>query len=163
MGSIDISISAEQRIGQIPQAVARIVSEDLRQFRREWREILISVWPVDTGRSLQAWENKVSGTTWILRNPVEYAEFVHPEGSTTEVWRYLQAEAERMVASAVPKWQALIRGLRVRPQGRIPAQARQPNSILDALVFNARSLFNLRTGADRRARDLRARLRPRER
>jgi|GEM_PF-6764674 len=69
----------------------------------DWREELIEVWPRDTGHSFTMWESFTQGLVVILRNPVEYAGYVHPAGGQDgESWdtlrEFWEASALRLVA-----------------------------------------------------------------
>jgi hypothetical protein len=83
-GAVDLSIDVGERLGidldqLTPGALAEIRAIQ-QELVRSWREELIGSWPVDTGRSQSSWVNRWEGLVWVLRNPVEYAEFVHPPG-----------------------------------------------------------------------------------
>lgn len=162
-GSVDISIDVGVRLGNVPRSAVSDVQAVLGGLRRQWREDLIGVWPVETGRSLQGWQNRISGLVWILRNPVDYAEFVHLEGDTTEIWRFLEAEAERMVHSVMPEMRAIVASARLTSTGfASPRALRGPRTGpplsggLAGAIFRARAALNIRTGPARRARDLAA-------
>lgn len=156
-GSVDISIDVGSRLGNVPRSAVSDVQAVLGGLRRQWREDLIGVWPVETGRSLQGWQNRVSGLVWILRNPVDYAEFVHVAGDTTEVWRFLEARAEQLVSSAMPEMRAIVAAARVSAGAFAPPRAaRGLSGALAGAIFRARAALNIRTGPARRARDLAA-------
>jgi len=160
--SVDISIDVGARLGVVPAAAMPAISAILDGLRRQWRERLITTWfPVNvTGRSLQGWQNRIVGLNWILRNPVEYAQFVHYSGSKRELWRILERDAHALLQAVMPEMKAIVRSFRgVAPQPSQPA----PSGLFASLLFRARSALNESTGRDRRARDLRQRQRPRRR
>ena len=111
-GAVDLTLDLGSRLGideadLSPKAVAtfrRLQAELVRL----WREDLIEVWPVDTGRSQASWENRWAGLIWVLRNPVEYAEFVHHAGDGTEVWTFLEARSEELIDGALPDFEAAL-------------------------------------------------------
>ena len=161
MSGVDISIDIGQRLGamltdfgaQAPQA-ADIV-EDLR-FR--WQEDLLEVWPVDTGTSLQGWENYRSLLVWVLRNPVEYAEYVHAAGDDVPIVEYLAAKAEEYVADAMPDLERLLaQAVAERaPSGLaalvIPGQTQSTAARLTEAIFTATRVSFARPGLGARER-----------
>lgn len=127
-GAVDISIDVGERLGT---DLGEISTEALAEMRpimqelvRSWREDLIETWPVDTGRSQSSWTNRWEGLVWVLRNPVEYAEFVHPSGGDDGGYgqlgdsaAFLEARSEALLDAALPDLEAIAR--------RAPQDARQ--------------------------------------
>ena len=111
-GSLDLSLDLGDRLGvdlaDLSPATLAAVRAILQELVRLWREDLIELWPVDTGRSQASWETRWEGLVWVIRNPVEYAEYVHNAGDGTEVWTFLEARSEELVADATPEIEGLI-------------------------------------------------------
>jgi hypothetical protein len=113
VSDVDISIDVGERLdldlaGLTAKGLARF-REIAQELVRLWREDLLEVWPVDTGRSQASWSNRFAGTVWVLRNPVEYASFVHNSGDPTEVWTFLEARAEELLGEVEDELVALFR------------------------------------------------------
>jgi hypothetical protein len=111
-GAMDLSIDVGERLGVddadlSPEAMGQIRTI-LRTLVRAWREELIQVWPVDTGRSQSSWSNRIEGLVWVLRNPVEYAEYVHVAGDPTQVWRYLETLSEELLDGVMTDLRAVV-------------------------------------------------------
>jgi hypothetical protein len=94
-GFVDISIDLGERLGvddaDLDAEAREALAPILQEMVRVWREDLLSTWPVDTGRSQASWTDRWEGLVWVLRNPVEYAEYVHNAGETVPVWEFLEA------------------------------------------------------------------------
>jgi hypothetical protein len=106
-GFVDISIDLGERLGvddaDLDAEAREALAPILQEMVRVWREDLLSTWPVDTGRSQASWVDRWEGLVWVLRNPVEYAEYVHNAGETVPVWEFLEARSEELVADALPE------------------------------------------------------------
>lgn len=117
------------------------------------RELMVAVWPVDTGESLAGWAVVESSGAWWLYNSVEYVEYVHiqpeyggPPGLADRRWAdifpdvraRLQAEMQRIATVREEKArQGQARGYRggarlVRPQ--VASAAPAPRRVLDPLT-----------------------------
>lgn len=146
--SVDLTIDFGRRLGARVSDFGRFRGQALdllEDIRFRWQEDLLEVWPVDTGTSLQAWENFTDGLRWVLRNDVEYAEHVHAAGDDQPIWEYLKAQAETYAAEVMPE----LRGMLARAQQE--SRAAQPGlfgvrgpapravpGLVDAAVFAAR-------------------------
>jgi hypothetical protein len=125
MSGVDFTIDFGRRLGARLADFGRFAGEArdvLEDARLSLQEDLLESWPVDTGTSLQAWDNYIDGLVWVLRNAVEYAEYVHEAGDSPEnpVWEYLQAQAETYAAAAMDDLQGLLAQAR-REEGAQPA------------------------------------------
>ena len=111
-GAVDISIDLGERLGvddaDLTPATLAKLRPIFRELVRSWREELLDVWPVLTGRSQSSWTDRWEGLVWVLRNPVEYAEFVHRKDDPTQVWSYLEAHSEELLDAALPEIQEII-------------------------------------------------------
>lgn len=111
-GALDLSIDLGSRLGvdeaDLTPATLAALRPILQELVRLWREDLIELWPVDTGRSQASWADRWEGLVWVLRNPVEYAEYVHNEGDPTEVWTFLEARSEELLADVLPELEDLL-------------------------------------------------------
>ena len=117
-GFVDITIDLGERLGvddaDLDAEAREALAPILQEMIRAWREALVVNWPVDTGRSQQSWSNRWEGLVWVLRNPVEYAEYVHNAGETVPVWEFLEARSEELVADALPEIDGILDALRRR-------------------------------------------------
>lgn len=163
--SVDISIDFGARLGGVTLAdFGRFrgdAADAMSEARFSWQEDLLEVWPVDTGTSLQAWDNYIDGMRWVLRNGVEYAVYVHAAGDDQPIWEYLQAQAETYAATALTELRGLLAQARreERPQiGLFTARGVQRPSVrqvIGARVFQAlqRSFQQPGRGARQRLRE----------
>lgn len=156
MSGVNISIDFGARLGASQMDFGSRwaqVYDLLESIRFRWQEDLLELWPVDTGTSLQAWENYVSGLVWVLRNPVEYAEWVHVEGDDTPLVDYLEAKAEEYAAEVEPSLSALLQQARQESApfgqqaplvvGAGPATATLRQRALDALFASTMQAFEV--------------------
>lgn len=149
--SVDVSIDVGRRLGspRLTQEGRDQITERLTDIAAELREFLIESWPVDTAFSLQAWEIRAAGLWLYVRNPIDYAEYVHRSGETTEVWREVQAVAEELVESALPDLRAIAEASRPAPSLAPDQTGVGPSRALrDAL--RATALFSARQRAFQR-------------
>ena len=159
MSSVDISIDFGSRLGASLQDFGTFAGQArdvLLEARLSWQEDLISTWPVDTGTSLQAWENYIDGMMWVLRNPVEYASYVHEAGDDTPLVEYLEAQAETYAAQALGELRRLLNlALRqtVQPQMFGRRQGPSLSSLLGDAVFGATVRAFQTQGARQRLRE----------
>jgi len=120
-GAVDLSIDVGDRLGvdeaDLSRRTLSKLAPILQELVRLWREELLSIWPVDTGRSQSSWTDRWEGLVWVLRNPVEYAEYVHNEGDPTEVWSILEALSEDLLADALPDIEGIINAQQRRDRG----------------------------------------------
>lgn len=129
-GSVDISLDIASRVGPLPAAARQVLHDEIVVPLRE--SLLSGAWPVDTGASLQAWEIRAVAPDFVaIRNPIEYAEFVHRAGEEVEVWTELEALSEELLSSLLPRLRALSR----RPTRQIPLR------LLSRSVVRAGTLF----------------------
>ena len=101
MAAVDFSIDVALRVGvdwfSIDEETRREIERDIEVINDELGSTIESTWPVDTGRSLSMWENFFEDGVWVIRNPVEYASFVHrPEDEEGSSSQFIEAEAERL-------------------------------------------------------------------
>lgn len=113
---VDISIDAGQRLGvsegDLTGEAAAAVESILRAIGDNVEEVIYSVWPVDTGRSLRAWRVFTEGLFLVIQNPVEYASWVHPAGTARRGKEELGASAEAIQIEAELGWQQSLSELR---------------------------------------------------
>ena len=129
VGPVNISIDVAERMREkgievdslSPQALEQIwdiidgIAFDVGEFVDE-------VWPIDTGASHADWESTAEGLFLILRNPREYAEFVHRKGQTGQVYKEIGREAERLLSAA---WPAIKRAAK-KPEAALAIPADRP-------------------------------------
>jgi len=81
----DLSIYADRLLGvsegDLQPATVGAIGAELRAIGDAVEEVIFSVWPVDTGRSLRAWRVFVDGLDLVIENPVFYSSWVHPAGT----------------------------------------------------------------------------------
>ncbi len=163
MSSVDISVDFGARLGASMRDFGRFAGEArdvIEGARFRWQEDLLEVWPVDTGTSLQAWENYTDGLRWVLRNPVEYVSHVFTAGdsSRTPIADYLEAQAETYALDVAQELRGLLsRALAESRTRQVPLLGRrQPPSVgqvISQAVFAASvQAFQVR-GARQRLRD----------
>lgn len=139
--AVDVSINVGARLGSaasiIGDAAAGAVNERLRDLARQVREYLLTVWPVLTAASLQEWEIRASGLWLIVRNPLDYAEYVHRAGETVEVWTEVRDYADELVEAALPELRALVAAI---PSLPLPAPVAQTQAEdITSILFRAKA------------------------
>jgi len=109
VSSVDFTIDAASRLGipsTISASAADRIGEILDQISEQIQGVIFSAWPVDTGRSLRAWQVFVEGLVLFVRNPVEYVSWVN-KGTSAELiemrleefWRNVSQEIQSIVSS----------------------------------------------------------------
>lgn len=152
MPSVDVSIDVGARLGVsgrlLADAVRESLGDEILRIARDLRAFVLDHWPVLTSASLQEWEVRQSGLFLIVRNPIEYASYVHRAGETVEVWTEIRDEAERLVAAALPDLQRIVDTAPSLPFPGVTAMQQQvAPSILDAAERFARLLFRAKAEA----------------
>jgi len=108
--------------GDLTPALQQQIGSAIDDLIDDWREELIEVWPRDTGHSFTLWESFRSGFVVTLRNPVEYAGYVHPEGGTDgESWDSMREFFEAAARSLVANFAPLVAADRRQPTGVVNA------------------------------------------
>lgn len=109
MSSVDFTIDAASRLG-IPSTISpsavEQIAEVLDQISEQIQGVIFSAWPVDTGRSLRAWQVFSEGLVLFVRNPVEYVSWVN-KGTSAELielrleefWRTASGEILAIVSA----------------------------------------------------------------
>ncbi len=151
MAAVDISIDVGALLGTSlvslsPEAGEALV-DMIEDVRAEWDEALLAYWPVDTGFSLGNWESTVEGLRLILRNAVEYSEFVHPSGeSVGEGVEHMTQVRDNLLGAALPAMRVVIEADRAQR-----VRLAQPAPIPSSSVFTAAvEAFGRRSGSIRR-------------
>ena len=143
-GAVDISLDLGDRLGvddaDLDAQAREALQPILQEMARVWREDLLETWPVDTGRSQASWTDRWEGLVWVLRNPVEYAEYVHNSGDETPVWEFLEARSEELVAEALPEIEGIMDALRRRQRASRVRLRRGGGRQRSLLGFAARAL-----------------------
>lgn len=139
--AVDVSINVGARLGSaesiIGDAATGAVNERLRDLARQVREYLLTVWPVLTAASLQEWEIRASGLWLIVRNPLDYAEYVHRAGETVEVWTEVRDYADELVEAALPELRALVAAIPSLPLAAPVAQVQAED--ITSILFRAKA------------------------
>ena len=108
-GSVDISINVGARLRAQGIATARLTAgarsaiwELIEELAFQLGEFVDNVWPVDTGASQADWDITAEGLEWTIRNPREYAAFVHRAGTSDADLTYLQvaSKSEELLRAA---------------------------------------------------------------
>lgn len=138
--AVDVSIDVGARLGAatsiIGDAARDAVRDRLRRIALELREYLLDVWPVLTAASLQEWEIRASGMWLIVRNPLDYAEYVHRAGETVEVWTEIRDRADELVDAALPELRDLVASMPSLPLASPVIQPRGTD--LTTLLYDAK-------------------------
>ena len=104
-GAVDLSIDVYSRLPGLPDALPRDAQDEIEavidDLIADLREYIIDNWPVDTRRSQQSWSLQWQPPFWVIRNPVEYAAFVHKSDSTEPSWTGVEFESERLISGAL--------------------------------------------------------------
>jgi len=152
MSSVDISIDFGALLGAQMSDFGRFRAEAadiLDEAETRFQEELLTVWSGfedETGTSLQAWDNSVDGLRWTLRNPVEYASYVHHGGSPQPLWEILDARAQSLAQAALPDLrnllaqanrEATVPRAQARMFGRKGARLPSPGAVVSQAVFAA--------------------------
>ena len=175
-GAVDLSIDVFSRLpasyDSLDSSGQAEVDDIMSGLIVDLREYIIDNWPVDTRRSQQSWELQWVPPWWIVRNPVEYAEYVHPAGqgaNVIESWTGVEEESEALLDGAMGALGGVISrsaatGLQavIRQQAGIAARLReQAARVLRTSLFAA-TVEAYRTTPSR-ARELQSRERLRSR
>ena len=114
-GAVDLSINVYSRLSGFTQSLSadgrRQVEDVIDDLIAELREYIIDNWPVDTRRSQQSWSLQWDEPVWVIRNPVDYAEYVHKanQGSDpVESWRGVEAESEELFSGALSRLNRIV-------------------------------------------------------
>lgn len=106
-GSVDISINVGARLREQGIATARLTAGSrsaiwslVEELAFQLGEFVDNVWPVDTGASQADWDITAEGLEWTIRNPREYAAFVHRADSTALVYLEIANRSEELLRSA---------------------------------------------------------------
>ena len=96
-GSVDISIDIGARLRAQGIATAKLTAgarsaiwEILEGLAFQLGEFVDFVWPVDTGASQADWDITAEGLEWTIRNPREYAAYVHRADTSADDLVYLK-------------------------------------------------------------------------
>jgi len=171
-GSVDISINVGARLRDQGVSTAKLTAGSrsaiwslIENVAFELGEFVDNVWPVDTGASQADWDITAEGLEWTIRNPREYAAFVHRTDSTALVYLEIATKSEELLRSAWSQIKAAVEtttpstsGLLGRVgQFLLPSIVGQAESPVGTL-FSARAAGFLRQNTRSRERDrLRAR------
>ena len=165
--SVDHSINVGSLLGVRASDVSPRGVDDLgdaiKDIARDVRAFVVADWPVDTATSLQEWEVRGAGLWLIVRNPVDYAEYVHRSGDPSLVHEEIRDYAVELVSAATPDLRQIIADNPADLQVAIPFF--QSSAVLTGAVFASRAAGFDRVGALTRNR-LRAQIadrRPRAR
>ena len=114
-GAVDISIDVAARMRS--KGIS-IVNMTTTAVERVWAildglsfqlgEFIDLVWPVDTGLSQADWETTAEGFEWVIRNPREYAEYVHRQRETGNlVYKEIAERSEELLRGAWSQIQSI--------------------------------------------------------
>lgn len=108
-GSVDISINVGARLRDQGIATAKLTAgarsaiwSIVEGLAFQLGEFVDFVWPVDTGASQADWDITAEGLEWTIRNPREYAAYVHRADTSVDDLVYLEiaAKSEELLSSA---------------------------------------------------------------
>lgn len=114
-GPVDISIDVAARMRSKGISVVNMTTTAVE---RVWAildglsfqlgEFIDLVWPVDTGASQADWETTAEGFEWVIRNPREYAGYVHRQRETGNlVYKEIAERSEELLRGALPQIQSI--------------------------------------------------------
>ena len=171
-GPVDISINVGARLRSQGVSTAKLTAGSrsaiwniIEGLAFQLGEFVDFAWPVDTGASQSDWDITAEGLEWTIRNPREYAGFVHRKGSTALVYLEIATKSEELLRSAWSQIKAAVETTTPSTSGllgrvgqfllpSIVGQAETPAGTL----FSARAAGFLRQNTRSRERDrLRAR------
>jgi len=108
-GSVDISIDIGARLRKQGIATAKLTAaarsaiwEIVEGLAFQLGEFTDLIWPVDTGASQADWDITAEGLEWTIRNPREYAAYVHRADTSADDLVYLKiaAKSEELLRGA---------------------------------------------------------------
>ncbi len=106
-GPVDISIDVGARLRKENVSTAKLTAgarsaiwEIVEGLSFQLGEFVDFAWPRDTGLSQADWDITAEGLEWTIRNPREYAGFVHRKGGTALVYLEIAAKSEELLRSA---------------------------------------------------------------
>ena len=141
-GSVDISIDVYSRIAGSADALSPSAQEEIEavidDLIADLRVYLIDTWPVDTGRSQQRWSLQWEPPLWVIRNPVEYAEYVHVKDSQIPSWELVEAESEQLINGAMGRLNEIVQRDNV---ASLDIQIQKQQNLADRLARQARRLL----------------------
>jgi hypothetical protein len=171
-GSVDISINVGARLRKENVSTAKLTAgarsaiwEIVEGLAFQLGEFVDFVWPVDTGASQADWDITAEGLEWTIRNPREYAAFVHRTDSAALVYLEIATKSEELLRGVWSQIKAAVETTTPSTSGllgrvgqfllpSIVGQAETPAGTL----FSARAAGFLRQNTRSRERDrLRAR------
>ncbi len=171
-GPVDVSIDIGARLRKQGIATAKLTAgarsaiwEIVEGISFQLGEFVDLIWPRDTGLSQADWDITAEGLEWTIRNPREYAGFVHRKGETALVYKEIADRSEELlrgvcsqIKSAVETTTPSTSGLLGRVgQFLLPSIVGQAESPAGTL-FSARAAGFLRQNTRSRERErLRAR------
>jgi len=174
-GPVDISIDVGARmvakridIYDLPMAAQEVVWSIIDELAFRLNEYIHDVWPVDTRASQASWDITADGLIWTIRNPREYAGFVHRKNETGLVYKEIAARSEELLRQAWPRIKAATKRVRrsKTTPGRLaefqklllPSAAAAAGEALGGTIFAAQQRAFERVNTRSRERDrLRAR------
>lgn len=119
-GPVDISIDVGARmvakqieVYDLPIAAQEAVWSIIDELAFHLNEYIHDVWPVDTRASQSSWDITADGLIWTIRNPREYAGFVHRKNESGKlVYKEIAARSEELLRQAWPRIKAAIKRVR---------------------------------------------------
>lgn len=114
-GAVDISIDVAARMRSKGISVVNLTTAAVDRLWAildglsfQLGEFIDLVWPVDTGASQADWETTAEGFEWVIRNPREYAEYVHRQRETGNlVYKEIAERSEELLRGAWSQIQSI--------------------------------------------------------
>ena len=167
-GAVDISIDVAARmrskgisIVNMTTAAVERVWAILDGLSFQLGEFIDLVWPVATGASQADWETTAEGFEWVIRNPREYAEYVHRQRETGNlVYKEIAERSEELLRGALPQIQSIAKAGQKDDTPARPSLAQQfllpsivgPSEAGRGTIFAARAAGFLRENTRSRER-----------
>ena len=127
------------------------VGEVLQEIVYLWRAELQRTWPRATGLSFASWESFVRGVEIVLRNPVDYAAYVHPIGEQPGgSWRHMDQYVQQLIRDDAATLRRIAADSAQRIEAERTARAMVPTQEAGIAVFGAlAAAFSLVGGQER--------------
>ena len=177
VGYVDLSIDVGQRLGITEESIsAEALSEiedKIEDLAWELGEFIDDEWPRDTGASHADWDVGADDLMWTIRNPREYAEWVHKadDPTKTPIADLIEEKSEELIKAALPALRKIVaadRKKQAEEEAETPkpakAQSPQPSEAVSRLggLFGIRARgFGVTSSRSRERARSRANPRPR--
>jgi hypothetical protein len=152
VGYVDLSIDVGQRLGvteaELSEEALSDIEEMIEDLAWELGEYIDDVWPRDTGASHADWDVGADDLMWTIRNPREYAEWVHAAGDETKkpIADLIEEESETLISEAMTALRKIVAADRKKQaeEAETPEPAKIQPPQPSAAVSRLGGLFGIR-------------------